>query len=91
MADYRYYFKAGTRLAREVWQDASPEELRVLVYLMTVENATADDIAEYAHQQISNRLPRKAEEENVQGVCYRVVKTAKCKYDDGEHYANRRG
>ena len=48
MAEYRYYFKAGTRLAREVWQDASPEELRVLVYLMTVDNATADDIAEAA-------------------------------------------
>ena len=50
----------------------------------------ADDIAQDAHQKGANRLPRETEEEDVQGVRNRVVKTAERKHDDGEHNANRR-
>lgn len=45
MPKYIYKFN-GAPLAAEVWEDASFEELRVLVYLMTVESATEDAVAE---------------------------------------------
>ena len=45
MTEYIYKFNTGATLAREVWQDASHEELRVLVYLMTTDGAMADEIS----------------------------------------------
>lgn len=45
MPNYIYKFNTGAALARDVWQDASYEELRVLVYLTTTEGATDAEIS----------------------------------------------
>ena len=46
MPNYIYKFNRCATVPREVWQDASHEELRILVFLMTAESATEADIAE---------------------------------------------
>ena len=45
----------------------------------------ADDVAQNTHHKIADCFPRETKEEDVQGVCNRVVKTAKSKYNDREH------
>lgn len=45
MTEYIYRFISGVTLPREVWADASYEELRILAYLMTTEGASVDEIA----------------------------------------------
>ena len=46
MPNYIYKFNTGATLARDVWQDASNEELRILVYLTTTDGATDVEISE---------------------------------------------
>lgn len=45
MTRYIYKFDGTAPLGRDVWQDASFEELRVLTYLMTADGATEEDVA----------------------------------------------
>ena len=52
---------------------------------------TAYDITQNTHHKIADCFPRETKEEDVQGVCNRVVKTAKRKHDDGEHDTARGG
>ena len=49
----------------------------------------AEDITHYANQKIGDGVFAKAVKEEVEGICDRVVKSAKRKHDDGEHNADR--